>query len=529
MSASPPIVPRNLVLVLGDQLDRRSAAFDGFCPRQDAVWMAENQREATHVWCHKLRLAFFFSAMRHFRDELRDAGNTVHYHQLQPDRRKDSGEDFVTILAADVKRLRPKRLIVVEPGDHRVWAMLRDAADNLGLELETRPDRHFYCGIDEFRDWADGRKSLVLETFYRHMRKKHGVLLDDNAEPAGGAWNFDHDNREAFGKGGPPTLNLKAPRRFQPDDIDDHVVALVQRRFGDHPGNLDHFDLPRTRRQAVALLREFIRHRLGDFGRYEDAMWRGEPFLYHSRLSAALNVKLLDPRECVEAAVAAYHAGEAPINSVEGFVRQIIGWREFIRGVYWLNMPEYARLNALQCDDRDVPGFFWDGQTDMACVADAMRSVIDHGYTHHIQRLMVLGQFALLLGVHPRRFHDWHMAMYLDAIDWVSLPNALGMSQYGDGGTVGTKPYCASGAYINRMSNYCRGCRYRPTEATGEAACPFTTLYWDFLARHHKRLRKHPRMVMQVRNLERKKGEELSAIRRTAGHITRAIDAGERI
>lgn len=492
---------RNLVLVLGDQLDRESAAFDGFDSSLDAVWMAENVEESTHVWCHKLRLAVFFSAMRHFRSELTSRNVRVIYHELQADARQDSGECFGEILKARCREEKPDKLIILEPGDYRVKVMLESAAEELGVELEQREDRHFYATTDEFREWADGRKSLLLETWYRKLRKDHNVLMDDG-EPAGGAWNFDKDNRESFGKNGPD--GVKAPRSFRPDDVTNGVIDLVNDRFAEHPGTTDHFDLPVTRKEALALLRDFVEHRLPTFGTHQDAMWTGGHFHSHSRLSCAINLKLLRPREVVEKAVAAYESGDAPINSVEGFVRQVLGWREYVRGVYWLKMPGYLERNALQAS-APVPQFFWDGKTDMACVAESMRNVLDHGYAHHIQRLMVLGLFSQLAGVDPLEFHEWHMAMYLDAIDWVSAPNTIGMSQWADGGFVGSKPYCASGNYINRMSNYCKGCRYSPSEATGDDACPFTTLYWDFLDRHQKQFSSNNRMGMQLKNLDRKK------------------------
>jgi deoxyribodipyrimidine photolyase-related protein len=520
---------RNLVLVLGDQLDRNSAAFDDFDPRRDAVWMAENHEEATHVRCHKLRLAFFFSAMRHFREACRERGQTVHYHALTRRRSDDRGNGFADILKQDVQRLHPQRLVIVEPGDDRVLQSLKQAADRLDKPLDIRTDRSFYCSTAAFLDFAEERKGLLLENFYRTLRKRHGVLLTGNGQPAGGAWNFDKQNRATFGRDGPPQLEQKDPRRFGNDAIDAEVLKMVEQRFADHPGSLDHFDIPRTHAQARALLRDFITHRLGLFGTYEDAMWSGETFLWHSRLSAALNVKLLDPRACVDTAIDACNKGHAPINSVEGFVRQILGWREFMRVVYWTYMPGYIDMNALNCEDRDVPRLYWTGETDMNCLHHAMQSVLRHGYAHHIQRLMVFGLFALLTGVHPRRFHDWHMAMYLDAIDWVSLPNALGMSQYGDGGLVATKPYAASGNYINKMSNYCQGCRYRPNQALGEAACPFTTLYYDFLARHHRWFENNPRMALQLRNLDRKSDPDKRAIRRRARSLRDAMDAGERV
>lgn len=518
---------RNLVLVLGDQLDGDLSALDGFDAEHDAVWMAENDTEATHVWCHKKRLVLFFAAMRHYRNDLEERGYTVHYHALDADRRRDSGPDFAAILAASIRSLEPQRLVMTQCGDHRVQQMLGECAEAHGIALQVRPDRHFYCSLDEFNEWADGRNGLVLEYFYREMRRRHNVLMDGD-KPRGNAWNFDEDNRESFGKDGPP--EVPRLRRFRPDAVTNDVIALVDARYAEHPGATEGFDLPVTHAEARTALRDFIDHRLADFGPYQDALWTDLRFAWHSRLSAALNLHLLDPRECVEAAVAAYEAGDAPLNSVEGFVRQILGWREFVRGVYWREMPGYAHRNALRAQ-LPVPQSFWDGDTDMACVADAMGNVLANGYAHHIQRLMVLGLFALNAGVHPRAFHDWHMAMYLDAIDWVSLPNALGMSQYGDGGLLGTKPYCASGNYINKMSNYCKNCRFDHRKATGDDACPVTTLYWDFLDRNSASLEDNHRMGFQMKNLSKKRDDEalMSDIRERAKALQGRIHCGEQI
>lgn len=515
---------RNLILVLGDQLNHDSAAFDEFSTERDAIWMAEVDEEATHVWCHKLRLVAFFSAMRHFRNELLQRGRNVLYHELQGDRRIDSGTSFSEQLSQTIQQARPEKLIAVRPGDFRVLEMLETCAEEHHVELEWRADRHFYTAPEEFQAWASHRKRVVLEDFYRMLRKQHRILMDGDA-PIGGEWNYDDQNRRAFPKTGPPSI--KTPRSFQVDEITSEVIAMVEKRFSDHPGKIENFNVPVTHTQALAALRDFVEHRLPSFGRYQDAMWTDEPFHAHSRLSFVLNTHLLDPRKCVESAVEAYEQGKAKLNNVEGFVRQILGWREFVRGIYWLKMPEYQELNALECEERDVPNFFWNGETDMACIRDAMQQVIRYGYAHHIQRLMVLGLFAQLFGVHPRKFHEWHLAMYPDAIDWVSLPNTLGMSQYGDGGIVGTKPYCASGNYINKMSNYCHGCRYHYKESTGDDACPFTTLYYDFLDRHRERFKENRRMTFQIKNLERKSAEELSAIRAQAQQLQSRIIAGE--
>ena len=414
---------------------------------------------------------------------------------------------------------------MVQPGDVRVQRALESATSRAGCSLEIEPDPRFYDTPERFSVWASSRRTLVLETYYRKLRREHGVLIDAEGEPLGGRWNFDEDNRKRFGRGGPGEVS--APRGFPPDAITRSVVELVGTRFAGHPGRLDAPDLPVTRRQARAALQDFVANRLPRFGPHQDAMWEGESFLFHSRLSFALNVGLLDARECVDAVIEAHAAGEAPLQSVEGFVRQVLGWREFVRGVYFHEMPGYAERNTLGCEDRPMPRLFWDGETDMRCVADAMRSVLTHGYAHHIQRLMVLGLFAQLLGAHPLRFHEWHLALYLDAVDWASLPNTLGMSQWGDGGRVGTKPYCASGAYVQRMSNHCGGCRYDPKQASGPDACPLTTLYWDFLARHGDRFRDNPRMSLQMRNLDRKDAGELAAIRRDAGRVAERAFAGD--
>lgn len=506
---------RNLVLVLGDQLDRDSAAFDRFDDATDAVLMMEVEEEASYVPQHKARLVLFFAAMRHFRDELRERGRTVRYIELSDRANKGS---FAAELERQVKRLRPQKLVLIKPGDYRVAEAIRATCRKLDLAVEVRDDRHFLCTSDEFADFAADHKSLLLETFYRRMRRRHRTLMDGD-EPLGGRWNFDADNRESFGKNGPD--HIKAPRSFRPDETTRAVMEMVERRFPEAPGSLAQFDYPVTHEQARAALRDFIQHRLANFGRYQDAMASGRPYLYHSRLSCVLNLHLLHPRVAIEAACAAHEKGEAPLNAVEGFVRQILGWREYIRGVYWLKMPDYADLNALGAE-LPMPAFMWSGDTDMNCVRESVGQLVDHAYAHHIQRLMVLGLFSMLLGVRPYAVHQWHLSMYADAIDWVSLPNVLGMSQYGDGGIVGTKPYSASGSYISRMSDYCRGCRYDPRQATGEGACPFPTLYWDFLDRNRSKISDNRRMQLQLRNLARKDSEERRAIRKQADHLKAA-------
>ena len=361
-----------------------------------------------------------------------------------------------------------------------------------------------------------------MEFFYREMRRRHRVLLDAEGGPEGGEWNFDAENRKAFGREGPGALGMQAPRAFPADAVTRGVLQEVSSVFAHHPGTLEAFDWPVTRADALLALEDFVAHRLAAFGDFQDAMWEGEPWLFHSRISAALNLKLLDPREVIAAVEAAYRAGRAPLAAAEGFIRQILGWREYVRGVYWLHMPGYLERNALDAHE-PLPALYWTGDTDMACLRDAVGQTLRLGYAHHIQRLMVTGLFALLVGVDPREVHRWYLAVYVDAHEWVELPNTLGMSQYADGGVMASKPYIASGRYISRMGNHCAGCRYDPGASTGAKACPFTTLYWDFLLRHETALAANPRMVMQVRNLRRLDGEAQAAIRRQAVALRAAL------
>ncbi|MCU7374369.1 cryptochrome/photolyase family protein [Paucibacter sp. O1-1] len=498
---------RDLVLVLGDQLDLQAAAFDDFDPAHDAVWMAEVAEESTHVWSGKPRIALFLAAMRHFAAALRAAGKPLHYRRLD-----DAGNlgTLAAELGASIAELRPQRLLLTAPGDWRVLQALKAVASEAGLPLELREDRHFYATVREFAAHAKGRKQLRLEYYYRELRSRHGVLMQADGQPAGGQWNFDAENREAFGANGP---GLRAPRaEFAPDAITREVIALVNSRFADHPGSLAQFAWPVTRADALLALQDFISERLSLFGRYQDALWPDEPWLYHSQLAAALNLKLLNPREVVAAAEAAWRDGQAPLASVEGFIRQILGWREYVRGIYWTQMPGYLERNALDAR-QPLPACYWSGDTEMACLRDALKQTLEHGYAHHIQRLMVTGLYALLLGVDPKQLHAWYLAVYVDAVEWVELPNTLGMSQFADGGLMASKPYIASGKYLQRMGPYCRGCRYDPAERVGERACPYTSLYWDFLLRHEGWLAEQPRMQMQLRNLARLDAAQRQAIR----------------
>lgn len=511
---------RHLAIVLGDQLNRDSAIFDDFDKDKDVVWMAEVEQESTHVWTHKARIVLFLSAMRHFRDSMRSDGYRVDYKQLDDE---DCRETLSKELAMAIERLNPERLVLVHAGEYRVQQAIEKAAQQADLPLDVLDDTHFLTTPDDFRKHAEGRKQLRMEYFYREVRRKTGILMEDD-EPAGGEWNFDKENRGSFGKSGPS--DVPSPLTFRSHGPTQEVLDLVAERFESHPGEIDHFNWPTTPSQAERALDHFIQHVLPKFGDYQDALWTDEPFLYHSLLSSSLNLKLLNPRQVVSAAEQAYRDGDAPINAVEGFIRQILGWREYVRGIYWLYMPEYQSRNALEAK-ASLPDFYWTGKTEMHCLSQAIDQTLQHGYAHHIQRLMITGLFSLLFGVDPKEVHEWYLAVYVDAVEWVELPNTLGMSQYGDGGEMASKPYCASGAYINRMSNYCKGCRFKPADATGDDACPFTTLYWDFLNRNRDKLNGNNRMNMQLKNLERKTARELSKIKSRAKLIRTAVEKNE--
>lgn len=511
---------RNLVLVLGDQLDLEAAALDGFDAQQDAVWMAEAQEESTHVGSSKQRIALFLSAMRHFAQALQAAGHSLHYRRIDATDDTDATANLNSLgdkLQADLALLKPQGVVMTAPGDWRVLQQLKAVVAAAGLPLEVRDDRHFFTTVRDFAAHAKGRKSLRLEYFYRELRQRFSILMDD-AQPAGGQWNFDADNRETFGAKGPGALPPRVI--FEPDAITREVIALVNTRFAAHPGSLSSFAWPVTRADALQALARFVAERLPLFGRYEDALWPGEPWLYHSHLSSAMNLKLLTAREVVQAVESAYRAGHAPLQSAEGFIRQILGWREYVRGIYWTQMPSYVERNALDAQ-QELPVWFWTGDTDMACLRDAITQTLEHGYAHHIQRLMVTGLYTLLLGVRPQHVHRWYLSVYVDAVEWVELPNTLGMSQYGDGGLMASKPYVATGKYIQRMGGPCKTCRYDPALREGDKACPYTTLYWDFLMRHETLLGKNARMALQVKNVARMTDAQKQAVTLRADAIRR--------
>lgn len=496
-----------LCLVLGDQLSLGLSALRDADKAKDVVLMVEVMEEGTYVRHHKKKIAFILSAMRHHASALERAGFRVDYVKL--DEAENTGS-FTGEVVRALQRHNATGIVATEPGEWRVLEMMRDWQTLAGVPVEIRADDRFVSTHQEFEAWAKGKTQLRMEFFYREMRRKTSYLMV-GAEPEGGQWNFDADNREAL----PKQVKVPQRRRFQPDVLTREVMALVDMRFVDHFGDLEPFWMGVTREQALEALDDFLTCGLPHFGRYQDAMRSGEPFLFHGLIGLYLNVGLLDPREVCTAVLLAYARGAAPLNAVEGFVRQIIGWREYIRGIYWLKMPEYTESNWLEAR-RPLPWFFWSGETRLNCLKQTITDTKRNAYAHHIQRLMVTGNFALLAGLQPREVEEWYLIVYADAFEWVELPNTHGMALYADGGVVASKPYAASGAYIDRMSDYCAACVYDPTIKVGPGACPFNLLYWDFVARNTQRLSKNPRMAMPYRSLAKMDPARVAQIRREA-------------
>jgi deoxyribodipyrimidine photolyase-related protein len=508
-----------LRLILGDQLTMSLSSLND-ATDGDVLLMCEVRTEATYVKHHKKKIVVLFSAMRHFAQQLSNQGASVRY--VKYDDPENSGS-----LLGEVTRMTAKHdiseVIVTAPAEHRLQVEIARWSDTLGLPVTIREDDRFLCTPADFATWAEGRKQLRMEYFYRDMRRKYSVLMDQEG-PIGGQWNFDAENRK------PPATGLNVPDTYHApqDAITQDVIALVETHFPDHFGDLLPFHFAVTREQALLALDTFIADRLPLFGDYQDAMIQDEPWMYHSHIGLYLNCGLLAPLECIQRAEAAYHDGTAPLNAVEGFIRQILGWREYVRGIYWLKMPDYKALNFLDAK-RPLPAFYWTADTQMNCMRQCITETKQNAYAHHIQRLMVLGNFALIAGLDPDAVNEWYLLVYADAYEWVELPNVTGMVLFADGGIMGSKPYAASGTYINKMSNYCGSCRYKPTVKNGPTACPFNYLYWDFMDRNAAKLNRNPRMGMTYRTYARMDDEKRAAISDDAQRFFKAIDRGENV
>lgn len=505
-----------LRLILGDQLSEGISSLSDMDKGNDMVLMMEVWEEATYVKHHKKKIAFVLSAMRHFAEELKANGCKVQYVKMET---ADNTGSFKGEIARAIEQFKPDKVIVTEPSEYRV---LHDILSiDSPTTIEVRDDDRFLCSHEEFNHWAKGRKQMRMEFFYREMRKKYDILIE-NEGPEGGQWNYDAENRK------PPKEGLGIPATYSsiPDDITNDVLKLVEEKFADHFGDLEPFYFAVTRKQALSALEKFIKERLCHFGTYQDAMIQGEPWMYHSHLSFYINIGLLLPLECIQAAETSYRNGHAPLNAVEGFIRQILGWREFVRGIYWLEMPNYETENYLNAK-RKLPPLFWGQDTHMNCLRQCVNETKENAYAHHIQRLMILGNFALVAGLDPNEVNEWYLIVYADALHWVELPNVTGMILHADGGLLGSKPYAASGNYINKMSNYCKGCRYSVTKKNGDKACPFNYLYWDFLIRNEGQLRGNARLNMVYRSLDRMDDEKRIAVVEDSQRFFKAMDKGD--
>jgi deoxyribodipyrimidine photolyase-related protein len=505
---------KRLILILGDQLDVNSAALRNFDFKTDEVIMIESIQEAQYVWSHKAKIVLFLSAMRHFANHLKE----LHYPLAYID---NSPLSIVATLKEKIVQENITHLICVEPGEWRLKQEIEELVRELSIKLEMREDEHFYCSHQEFVEWASDKKELRLEYFYRLMRKTHQVLVDADNNPEGGQWNFDQDNRKPYPKKGPGIID--EPVMFAPDAITQEVIAFVMQTYVNHPGSLDHFRYPVNRQQALEALDYFVEYRLRNFGVFQDAMWTDTPYGWHSILSSSLNLKLLNPREVIAAVLQAWKKYSLDLSTVEGFIRQILGWREFVRGMYYLDMPKMAQDNYYD-HQRPLPQWYWTGATQMSCMKDAIGQTLKYGYAHHIQRLMVTGNFALLAEILPSAVCDWYLAIYVDAIEWVELPNTAGMALFANGGRFTSKPYIASGAYIKRMSNYCNSCRYKPEVRFGETACPVTTLYWNFLIQHRAQFDSNPRTRLMTANLKKISDADQQSIVEHAQYLLNHLD-----
>jgi len=496
---------KTLRVILWDQLSESISSLEDHNPNQDIILMCETHEDCTYVKHHKKKLVFILSAMRHFAQTLVKKGYYLIYVKL--DQQENSGS-----LTGEIDRIRAlhriNKIVITSPGEYRVLHNLELFAKTLSIPLIIREDLRFLASSQEFSDWAGNRKMLRMEFFYREMRKKYHILMNGD-KPEGGKWNYDSQNRKF------PKNSISIPLHFQkaPDALTKEVIELVTKNFSDHFGDILPFHLAVTHQQALLALKLFIKERLSYFGDYQDAMLENEPWLFHSHLSFYINIGLLDPLYCIKQVEKAYYDGHVPLNAAEGFIRQILGWREYVRGVYWYKMPKYKEDNFLDAIGK-LPAFFWSADTKLNCLKQCITETKQNAYAHHIQRLMVLGNFALLCGIDPKYVNEWYLIVYADAFEWVELPNVTGMILFADGGYLASKPYAASGAYINKMSNYCGNCFYDVNEKQGAKACPFNYLYWNFLIRNKEKLQYNQRLTMIYATLKKLDAKKIKSIQK---------------
>jgi deoxyribodipyrimidine photolyase-related protein len=492
----------SIIVILGDQLNLNISSLENCDKNTDIILMCELFEECTTPKHHKKKIAFILSSMRHFADKLRGLKFNIEYVKLDD---KNNTQTFRTEILRYCNKYNINKVKITHPGEYRVLQDLYSLKKE-NIDLQIIEDRRFLCSIDEFKDFAKDKKTLLMESFYRQMRIKYNILMNQK-KPIGGKWNYDTENRK------PPIKGLKIPDHYQncPDQITKNVIKLVNDKFSDHFGDIEPFYFAVNRDQAISVLKQFIDERLENFGTYQDAMIENEDFMFHSHIGFYLNNGLLEPLEVIKLVEKEYKKGKVNINSAEGFIRQILGWREYIRGIYWLKMPKYKDLNFLNAKN-NLPEFYWNGNTKMNCIKECIRNTKQNSYAHHIQRLMILGNFALITAIDPSKLNEWYLIVYSDAYEWVELPNVSGMVLFADGGILATKPYAASGSYINKMSNYCKKCSYKVNEKNGKDACPFNYLYWNFLLKNKSSLCNNRRMSMIYRVLEKFNEDKIADI-----------------
>ena len=507
---------RNLCVILADQLNQEITSLNDFDKDLDEILICELKKNFTDINHHKKKIVYQISCMRHFGIEMDRLGFKINYLKLD---NPDNENSYTSEIMKLINDKGIDKVIVAEPSTYDEMESIKNWQNTIGIDVEIRKNDLFFCDIDEFKAWAEGRKELRLEFFYRMLRRKHNVLMNGD-QPEGGAWNFDKKNRK------PIARKVSIPKTYTCiiDQETQDIINLVNIEFSDHFGGTDNFVFAVTRHDALEAMNRFIEERLVNFGDYQDAMTSKDPWLFHSHLSMYLNNGLLKPKECIELAEKAFYESKAPINSVEGFIRQILGWREYVRGLYWLKMPDYRDLNELAAEV-PLPSFYWDGETKMNCLKISIENTRDNAYSHHIQRLMVLGNFALLVGIRPVELNEWFLSVYADAYEWVELPNVSGMALFADGGIMASKPYASSGAYINRMSDYCKDCHFNVKEKIGSEACPFNYLYWNFLDKNRERLSSNPRLGLAYRNLNKMPDNQLDSINESALNFFKNIES----
>lgn len=506
---------KNLIVILGDQLSTSISSLSNCNRKKDMIVMMELLDEATYVKHHPYKIILIFSAMRHFAEALTKKGYNVTYIKLDD---KQNQHNFTDTLKIIINQIKPQKLTITEPGEYRILEMIEGWEKAFQIPVSILEDTRFYCNIDSFKQWAKDKKQLRMEYFYRKMRKEMNILMK-NGKPIGGKWNYDSDNRQAP----PKDKTFKAPPQFQPDKLTQKVIALVKKHFSKHFGVTDDFTFAVTHTDAKKCLHFFCQHHLEEFGTYQDAMLLNEYNLYHSQLSMYLNIGLLLPKDIIDSVLETYHNKKIALHNVEGFIRQILGWREFIRGMYWLHMPTYKKLNFFNHKNK-LPELFWTGETDMTCVKHCIAQTRETANSHHIQRLMITGNFALLLHTDPQEICEWYLSVYADAFEWVELPNTLGMSQFGDGGIIASKPYISSGNYINKMSNFCANCHYDVKLKIEDNACPFNFLYWHFLITHKKKLEQNPRLKFAYNHVNKLSQEDIKKIKAKAQTFQKSLN-----